>query len=185
MGRGGKREGAGRKAGGRYGEPTQLVRIPVSKLEDIQVWLSSLRQAQVDVMTPVEMGESVSIPLYSSKVRAGFPSPADDYIENQLDMNEYLVRNPSSTFLLKVQGDSMIDAGIHEGDVLVVDRSMEVADGRIVIAAINGELTVKTLIKKPNGVVLRAENADYPDIEVSEENDLVIWGVVSSIVRKL
>jgi DNA polymerase V len=180
MPRGGKRDGAGRKP-----NPTKPVRVPVAHVGQVKLWLSKLKQDQVEVLHPKLDSATIAVPLYGSQVRAGFPSPADDYIENQLDLNEYLIKSPASTFLLKVQGDSMINAGIHEGDILVVDRSIDPKSGKVVIAAVNGELTVKTLIRRAGTVTLRAENDAYPDIRISEESDLIIWGVVTSVVRKV
>jgi DNA polymerase V len=185
-GRGGKREGAGRKAGtGRFGEPTKLVRVPLSKLDEFEFWISQLRIPNVELIRPVADVPQVEVPLFLSNVRAGFPSPADDYVEKTLDMNAFLFSHPAANFMLRVKGDSMQDAGIFEGDILVVDRSIEPADGKIVIAALNGELTVKRLVKNAKGVWLKAENPSYPLIAINEENDLTIWGVVTSIVRKV
>ncbi len=124
-------------------------------------------------------------PLFQSTVAAGFPSPADDYIEQQLDLNEHLVQNPAATFFVRVAGESMVGAGIHDGDILVVDRSVEVVNGRVVIAIIDGELTVKRLQKSNNSCVLAAENTSYPDIEISPEQGLEIWGVAIYAIHKL
>ncbi|WP_347710073.1 translesion error-prone DNA polymerase V autoproteolytic subunit [Thiomicrorhabdus sp. ZW0627] len=126
----------------------------------------------------------VSLPLFSHKVVAGFPSPADDYIETTLDLNEKLVRNKEATFLLVVEGDSMQKAGIQDGDILVVDRSIEPTDGKIVIAALDGELTVKRLSVKSTGTWLVPENDNYPPIPVREEADMVIWGVVTATISQ-
>jgi DNA polymerase V len=119
-------------------------------------------------------------------VSAGFASPADDYLEKKLDLNELLVKKPAATFFVRATGDSMIGAGIHSNDVLVVDRSIEPIDGKVVIAAINSELTVKRLIKTSGDRwILKAENPDYPDIPLTDELDLVIWGVVSNVIHQL
>lgn len=200
---GGKRNGAGRKKGsGKFGEPTKVMRVPVSKAEQIQRWLkgetalnaqgavesaaSKWRDIKLDgVRLHRAANESqVEVPLYSHKVVAGFPSPADDYVEAKLDLNEKLVRNQDSTFLLVVEGDSMQKAGIRDGDILVVDRSIEPADGKIVIAALDGELTVKRLSVKSTGTWLVPENDDYPPIPVREESDMVIWGVVTATISQ-
>jgi DNA polymerase V len=184
--RGGKRPGAGRKPGsGRFGEPTQLVRVPVSHLARLENWLSRLQIRDAELYQPPHSPTQAQVPLFLSQVRAGFPSPADDYVEQSLDMNAYLFKHPAANFMLRVKGDSMMDAGIFEGDILVVDRSIEPADGKIVIAALKGELTVKRLVKNAQGVWLKAENAAYPPIAIPEDNDLVIWGVVTSVVRKV
>lgn len=123
--------------------------------------------------------------LYSHKIVAGFPSPADDNIEQTIDLNTVFIKNPNTTFLVKVQGDSMEKAGILHGDLLAVDRSLEPKDKSIVIAAIDGELTVKRLSIKSTGTWLMPENDAYDPILVRPESDLVIWGVVVSVMRGL
>lgn len=126
---------------------------------------------------------SVRIPLYVDSVSAGFPSPAQDFVEKSLDLNEFCVAHPAATFYVRAQGDSMIDAGIHSGDVLVVDRALTARHGDIVIACIHGEMTVKTLELKPN-VLLRPKNKAYKAISITEESGLEIFGVVTGVVRK-
>ncbi|MFH7326662.1 LexA family protein [Desulfurivibrio sp. C05AmB] len=124
-------------------------------------------------------------PLFAGEVSAGFPSPADDYVDSRLDLNDFLVKHPAATFFVRVAGDSMIGAGIHHGDILVVDRSLEPVSGKVVIAVVNGELTVKRL-QQENGLVrLVAENPDYPPIELTEETAGEIWGVVTSVIHSL
>jgi DNA polymerase V len=123
------------------------------------------------------------LPFYHSTVRAGFPSPADDEIEEKLDLNELLIKHPSATFFLRVSGSSMIGAGIHHNDILVVDRSLAPTHGKIVIAALNGELTVKRLHLEKGLVRLLAENPDYPAIEINEGAELHIWGVVTNVIH--
>lgn len=124
-----------------------------------------------------------ALPLYGCKVSAGFPSPADDYLEGTLDLNEYLVKHPAATFFVRVSGDSMLNAGIHPGDILVVDRSIEASSGRIVIAALDGELTVKRFDRR-NGITrLLAENPTYAPIEIKEGNELHVWGVVTNVIH--
>jgi DNA polymerase V len=127
------------------------------------------------------------LPLYLSPVPAGFPSPADDYLEDKLDLNQYLVQKPAATFYLKVIGDSMNGAGILSGDVLVVDRSIDpqLFNGQIVVAAINGELTVKRLKVRQKRTYLIAENECYQPIEITEAMDVEVWGMVIGVVRKL
>ncbi len=172
MKHGGARAGAGRPKGlGKYGESTKSVRIPLSRINDIHAFL--------------EDGPVYELPLYSSTVRAGFPSPADDYIERKLDLNTHLIKHPAATFFVKAAGDSMINAGIQSGDMLVVDRSLEATHGRVVIAAINGELTVKRLSRQHNQVKLLAENPAYAPIDITDEQDLVIWGVVTHVIHQV
>ena len=125
------------------------------------------------------------IPYVLSRISAGFPSPADDYVENNLSLSELLIRNHLSTFLMKTSGDSMMDVGINDGDILVVDRSIEPKNRDIVIAILEGNLTVKRLLFKTNGsVVLKSENIAYKDIKIPESADLEIWGVVTSAIHQ-
>lgn len=130
--------------------------------------------------------EPVLIDFILSHISAGFPSPSDDYIEAKLDLNEYLMQNSSSTFILRVSGDSMIGAGIHSNDLLIVDRSLEATNKKIVIAVLNGDLTVKRIRinRRTKQVRLIAENAQYPDILITEEMNFRIWGVVTSVIHK-
>ena len=185
---GGPRPGAGRKPGtGSYREPTEPVRIPVSRLPAVRAWLRTAGKTppQVDIKRSPELPPILTLPLYASRVPAGFPSPADDHVEDALDLNEHLVRHPAATFFVRVQGDSMTGAGIQHGDLLVVDRSLEPKSGAIVIAVVNGELTVKRLKADSGGVWLVPENPDYPPLEIREGMDLTIWGVVAHVVHSL
>ena len=170
-GRGGRRAGAGRPPGqGRYREPTVAMRVPVSQAAKVaEACASGL----------------FKIPLYSSKVAAGFPSPAEDAIDSRLDVNDLVVDNPNATFFLQVSGDSMRDAGIVDGDYIVVDRSAKARHNSIVVAAIDGEFTVKHLLLSGRRPVLRAANPDYRDIEPAEEEDLKLFGVVRGVVRRI
>lgn len=203
-----------KKGSGTFGESTKVMRVPESQVEPIKHWLKQqhllgkgasktspqistgqvrvsplerwqtvLRSAPVKLFAPAN-DSYVGLPLYAHKVVAGFPSPADDYIEATLDLNEKLIRNKAATFLLVVEGDSMKKAGIKDGDILVVDRSIPPADGKIVIAALDGELTVKRLSMKSTGTWLVPENDDYPPIAVREEADIVIWGVVTATISQ-
>ena len=121
--------------------------------------------------------------LYAAAIPAGFPSPAEDYIDKRLDLNEHLIKHPAATFFVKVAGHSMINAGIHDGDTLIVDRSLEPADKKIVIAVLNGEMTVKRLRKLRGRLYLMPENDSFQPIEVAEGSDFQIWGVVSSVIH--
>ncbi len=123
------------------------------------------------------------LPLFLSKIRAGFPSPADDYLDKKLDLNEFLIKHPASTFFVKVKGDSMIKVGIHSGDILVVDRSLEPRDKKIVIAVLNGEFTVKRVQKMKDHLYLVSENDDYPPMEIKAEVDFEVWGVVVHVIH--
>lgn len=123
------------------------------------------------------------LPLFGARIPAGFPSPADDDLEGTLDLNEQLIRHPAATFFLRVQGDSMTGAGIHDGDLLVVDRAREAKSGSIVVAAVDGELTLKRLKLAGGRVWLVAEHPDYAPLEIQGETGLVIWGVVAHVVH--
>ena len=118
------------------------------------------------------------IPLLTDSVSAGFPSPADDYTEENIDLNEHLISNPFSTFFLRVKGDSMINAGIKDKDLIIVDKSLTARPGNIIIAMIDGEFTIKRLSIKNNELYLKAENHNYPDFRFKNHIDVQIWGVV-------
>ncbi len=133
----------------------------------------------------MESGSKLRIPLSGESVPAGFPSPADDFVDKSIDLNKELVKHPHATFFVRVAGDSMINANIFEGDVLVVDRALEAKNGDIVIAVVFGEFTLKRLILKDDKIVLKSENPNYKDIEISPETDFLIWGVVTSVIRQL
>ncbi len=118
------------------------------------------------------------IPLLNDSVSAGFPSPADDYTEENIDLNEHLISNPFSTFFLRVKGESMINAGIKDKDLIIVDKSLIAKPGDIVIAMIDGEFTIKRLSIKNDELYLKAENHNYPDFSFKNHIDVQIWGVV-------
>ena len=118
------------------------------------------------------------IPLLNDSVSAGFPSPADDYTEENIDLNEHLISNPFSTFFLRVKGDSMINAGIKDKDLIIVDKSLIAKPGNIIIAMIDGEFTIKRLSIKNDELYLKAENNNYPDFRFKNHIDVQIWGVV-------
>jgi len=140
--------------------------------------------ATISTIYGVDLGDGLALPLFSGGVSAGFPSPAEDYTDRKLDLNELLIKNPAATFFVRVEGDSMIGAGIHHDDILVVDRSRQACSGDIVIAILEGELTVKRLLQKRCSCYLVAENPEYPSLEVTRDNDCEIWGVVTSVVHQ-
>lgn len=203
--RGGTRPGAGRPKGqGRWGEPTTSVRVPQSQVGVVKNWLGELADlnsvinqhrslpdsdrlaaAGMTRLLPTEINAMLPLVLYSGRIAAGFPSPADDYADERIDLNHHLVRHKEATFFLRVQGDSMLGAGIHDGDLLIVDRAIDATDGKVVIASLDGELTVKRLSVRGETVRLVPENPAYPIIEVSREQDLVIWGVVTNVIHAL
>ncbi|MEI8365357.1 MAG: translesion error-prone DNA polymerase V autoproteolytic subunit [Parachlamydiaceae bacterium] len=171
MNAGGKRSGAGRpKGSGKFREPTKAIRLPASEIESVLKYVHN---------------KFYRIPLYQSLVSAGFPSPAEDHVEDQLDLNELLIKHPVATFFLKVSGDSMIKAGIHHGDILIVDRSLEPTNGKVVIASVFGELTVKRLKIEGKRVQLVPENDAYHPIDITGDEELKIWGVVTNVIHGL
>lgn len=198
---GGYRPGSGRPKGtGKYKEITRPIRVPQSLIPDIQSFLSfyvegmeeqqqamreQMAQGFQNVFQMAPQKSSRQFPLYATRVAAGFPSPADDYIEAKLDLNQYLVKHPAATFFVRVEGDSMIGAGIFPDDILVVDRALTPSDGKIVIAVVNGELTVKRLKKDTKCILLVAENERYRPIQVTEETQFSIWGVVTNVIHSV
>ena len=126
----------------------------------------------------------INTPVFLDKISAGFPSPATDYMENKLDLNEYLIKHPAATFIVKASGSSMVNADIYSGDLLIVDRSVTPKSNNIVIASIFGDLTVKKLKKKEKSFFLVSANEEYPNIEVKEEMECFIWGVVTYIIHE-
>jgi len=124
-------------------------------------------------------------PLFMVPVAAGFPSPAEDYMEGRLDLNRHLIKHPAATFFVRVSGDSMIDAGIHPGDILIVDRSLEPADRKVVIAVVQGELTVKRIRRLKGKIVLMPENEKYKPLPIDAEMNFEIWGVVTAVIHPL
>jgi DNA polymerase V len=142
-------------------------------------------QTKVSQVLIPEKHKEVKLPLFLESVSAGFPSPADDYLEGKLDLNDLLVRNPTATFFVRVTGDSMIDSGIFSDDILVVDRSLEPKSGSIVIAVIDAELTVKRLHRQKNKVFLLPENQNYKPIEITKEMSFEVWGVVTTVIHSV
>lgn len=184
---GGTRQGAGRKAA--YGEPTKTVRVPQSLVPVVVGYLDELKRSS---HTPSEstglrpiaaLRSPASVPVVGRRVRAGKPTSGDDHQEDAVDLGKHLVRDPSSTFVMKVAGWSMRDAGIADGDELVVDRGVAADDGRIVVAYIDGELTVKRLNRTAAGWLLQAANPDFADIPIGDKSELNIWGVVTRVLH--
>lgn len=200
MPKGGFRPGAGRKQlSGLYKEDTKPVRLPLSMIPAVKEFLKTSLSASVasritghdntihnlwsSLAEPIV--NASSLPLYASAVSAGFPSPADDYIETALDLNAHLIKHPSATFFVKVSGESMINAGIYDQDVLIVDRSLSPKQSDIVIAVLDGELTVKRLHLEKESVTLLPENPDYPSIPITKSMSFTIWGVVTTVIHSV
>ena len=193
---GGKREGAGRKIGsGKFREQTSVLRIPTSQAPVIKDFLAAYQRKRMmtdlDVVTQFELPaletQSVALPLFSSKVSAGLPSPAEDHLEQRLDPNDFLIDKKDTTFFVTIQGYSMVDVGLLPGDKAVVDRAKIASIGDIVLAVIDGEFTIKTLgrTKEGNVRLLPANSsADYAPINITEEMNFEVWGVVTGSFRR-
>ena len=139
----------------------------------------------IDAIYVPELSTRYALPIFLGRLPAGFPSPADDYLEGKLDLNRHLIKHPAATFFVRVTGDSMIGAGIHSGDLLVVDRALEPEDKHVVVAVLDGELTVKRLFKQ-NGIVrLLPENLNYQPLEITPQQTIEIWGIVTSVIHAL
>jgi DNA polymerase V len=132
-----------------------------------------------------EVSEELKLPLVDAYINAGFPSPADDYLEAKLDLNKLLIRNPSSTFFARVRGSSMQDVSIHDGDILIIDKSLTPSHNSVLICFIDGEFTVKKIQKKNGDMYLMPENKDFAPIKVNKESDFRLWGVVTYCIHKL
>jgi len=143
----------------------------MKSLQITDVYLASLKKVN-------------KVPAYSG-VAAGFPSPADDFIEDKLDLNEKLIKHPAATFFVRVAGHSMIKAGIYSGDLLIVDRSLEAISGNIVVAVLNGDFTVKRFSKRGKRLFLVPENSNYNPIEITDESNFQVWGVVTNVIRNV
>ena len=135
------------------------------------------------VFYTVPLKPGTAIPFAEEQVSAGFPSPSDNYLQGELDLNSLLINNPPATFFVRANGDSMTDAGINTGDILIVDKSLEPVNKDIVIAILDGEFTLKRLIIKKDYIILQPENKNYAPIKIDNERNLEIWGVVTNIIH--
>lgn len=145
---------------------------------------SNKKELKITGIYGFERHTSQELPLFTAKISAGFPSPADDFIEKKLDLNEFLIKHPSSTFFVKVEGESMINAGIHNGDILIVDRAEELHDNKIIIAMLGGEFTVKRIKKSGKKLFLVPENPDFKAVEVTPDMEFEVWGIVNYVIHK-
>ena len=175
--RGGSRPGAGRPKG----ESTKVIRLPLSLVPAVQ----SLLAAPDGTLLPSPHPAPLKRPLFGHKVRAGFPSPADDFVEAWLDLNEHLIEHRDATFFLQASGDSMVGAGIQEGNLLVVDRALEAADGDLVVAMVDGTLALKRLSRRNGHVRLLPENPCHRPDALADDPELSVWGVATSVVHSL
>ena len=194
--RGGKRLNAGRKTGsGKFAEATTVVRLPASQVPVVKDFLAAYHRKKMltdldivsDMSLPALDSQPIKLPLFLSKVPAGFPSPAEEHVEKRLDPSEFLIDQKEATFFVTIQGLSMMDVGLLPGDKAVVDRSKLASIGDIVLAVIDGEFTIKTLARKKDGAprLLPANSTGaFNPIEIKEGMDFEIWGVVTGSFRR-
>lgn len=189
---GGKRPGSGRKP--KYGEPTAIMRIPESAKAVVLDFIEAMKGSAdkpaswpdvLELLDTPAHPSAFKVPMFSHTVRAGFPSPADDYVADTLDLNDYLMPRKEASFLLRAKGESMVGVGIHDGDILVIDRSITPQSGSVVIATVDGQFTVKTLEKKRGKIRLLPANPDFEPIEFKDEQELQVWGVVTNVLHSL
>jgi DNA polymerase V len=194
MSQGGKRPNSGPKSSmSPYGEKTSVIRVPTSIKSDVLVYLeafkikSKLAGAELDLPQALPNPPALARPVYSGKVTAGqsrFPSPAQDYEQKFLDLNDRYITNPPATFFFQVKGDSMIGAGIYDGSTVIVDRAIKPKSSSIIIADVDGEWMVKRLYKRGHVVKLLSENPEHAPIVLAEGQELVIFGVVTYVIHQ-
>ena len=143
-----------------------------------------MKKEKITFLKPKE-GNSIGQWLIEQGISAGFPSPADDFKEIRISLDKELVKNQESTFYARANGDSMVEAGINDGDLLVIDKSLSPENGKIAVCFIDGDFTVKRIIKEKGKLYLKAENKKYKSIELKDENELIIWGIVEYVIKKL
>ena len=139
----------------------------------------------VHVVAAPDVSTRYTCLLFLVPVSAGYPSPADDYLDGSLDLNQHLIKHPTATFFVRVAGESMREAGIHSGDVLIVDRALTPSDGSVIIAIVNGALTVKRLSKRQGKLLLMPENQQYPPLPITEMTAFEVWGVVTYVIHRV
>lgn len=145
--------------------------------------LRSIHRANVLELFTANVNSSLKLPYIPQGVSAGFPSPADDFLDLSIDLNKEFIKNPSSTFYARVNGESMKDAGINHGDLLIIDKSLNPIDGKIAVCYIDGEFTVKRIKKDQSSFWLMPENKKYQPIQVTEDNDFIVWGMVVHVIK--
>ena len=168
------------------GEPSKVVRLPlpVAALAK-RLAEKTLRAGDVAAFLTVDARHRANVPLMSVSAACGFPSPADDYIDKPLDFNELLIENPAATFAVRINGESMIGAGLFPDDIAIVNRALHAVDGAVVLALLDGEFTIKRYRKKGARCWLQAENPAFEDIELNEDSGFEVWGVISKSIRML
>lgn len=142
------------------------------------------RDVRLEFIAP-DTSTEIEVPVAAGGVSAGFPSPADDFLEPSLDLNRSLIRNPASTFFVRVEGDSMKDDGIDDGDLLVVDKSLEPCDGCVAVCFLDGEFTLKRVRIGEDRITLMPANKRYKPIEIGRDEDFAVWGVVTYAIKKI
>ena len=177
---GGSRSGAGRPKQ----EVTVVRRVPLGILQQVENTIARYKGALPDDTMFLASLTSLKLPLHTERVPAGFPSPAAPYVDDYIDLNEYLISNPAASILVRVKGESMIKVGIFDGDLLIVDRSVEALHRDIVLAELNSEFTVKRYVRTTTGPELHPENDDYPILKPKRGESLSIVGVVMSVIKK-
>ena len=177
---------AANRVGRPRGEPTTVVRLPVPVASLARrLAARSMRAGDINEFIDVAARSRAAIALVSSTVQAGFPSPADDYLDSPLDFNDLLIENPAATFAVRVAGDSMIGAGIFPGDIAIVDRAKTPKDRSIVLALLDGGFTLKRYRRRNGAVWLQAENPAYTDTQITGEVTFEVWGVITKSIRML
>jgi len=134
---------------------------------------------------PIITDTKLKLPLVDTGISAGFPSPADDFLDSSIDLNKALIKNKDATFYGRVKGDSMIGAGLNDGDLLIIDKSIEPKDGKIAVCFIDGDFTVKRIKMTKDVIWLIAENKNYKPIKVTKDNDFIIWGIVTNVIKSV
>jgi DNA polymerase V len=178
---GGARAGAGRKRG----QPTRVVRVPAAVADLTRRLAVANERGDVNAFLAVAANVTLRVPMMAWSAAAGFPSPAEDYVDRPLDFNELLIEHPAATFAIRIEGDSMTGAGIFPGDIALVDRARNPVTGSIVLALLDGAFTVKRYRKRSGAVWLQAENPAYPDLRLSDDNAFEVWGVITRSIRML
>lgn len=143
-----------------------------------------LKNESISIFRP-EVGEELFLPVLSAGISAGFPSPAMDFMDVSIDLNQLIIKHPSATFFGRVQGTSMLDAGISDGDLLVIDRSLSPANNKIAVCFIDGEFTIKRIQKEVDCCWLMPANEKYKPIKVTKDNDFLVWGIVTHVIKKV
>ncbi len=143
-----------------------------------------LKNESISIFRP-EVGEELFLPVLSAGISAGFPSPAMDFMDVSIDLNQLMIKHPSATFFGRVQGTSMLDAGISDGDLLVIDRSLSPANNKIAVCFVDGEFTIKRIQKEVDCCWLMPANEKYKPIKVTKDNDFLVWGIVTHVIKKV